>query len=101
MNEIKSHLYDEDFDFFDVIGSVDDLFSSSYQTKSVISDLWGLLLQMFLGTNDYENKTTALFAMSDIINYARKTRLSLDLDPLKQWRKSHDIETSSLEVIEC
>lgn len=106
INEIKDHFHDQEFDLFDLIGSVNDLFSSSYQTeniasKKVIDDLWDLLLEVFLNQNNYDNKTSALFAMSDILIYAKKHQIALELEQLKEWRETHDLDSSSEELIEC
>lgn len=106
MNEVKNHTNDQSFDMFELIGSIGDLFSSAYQTENIVSklvinSLWELLLDIFLKTDNHTNRTTVLFVMSDILLYAKKRDIFLNLKPLKDWQNAHNENSTSSEIIEC
>lgn len=104
--EINVSLLNKEPDMYELIGSVRDLFSSSYNNNLIantetIEELWGTLFNVFCGSSFYENKFDAIFAMSDIYLYAKRKNINLNLDSLKEWRGKNNISTSTEEILEC
>lgn len=104
--EIKISLSNQCTDMYELIGSVHDLFSSVYTTKlvankNVIEELWDVLLSVFLKSNFYGNRYDVIFAMNDIHLYAKKLKISLELDAIRKWRKSSNTSNSTEEILEC
>jgi hypothetical protein len=106
ISEINKILDLKGADMFEVIGSVRDLFSSSYNNEVVadsdrITELWNVLFKVFINDSSYDNKFDAIFAMSDISNYAQKHGVKLNTEALRKWRHVCDRDNISLEILEC
>lgn len=104
--KITMLLSNENVDMFSLIGSVKDLFSSAYITKKIASndtviDLWDSLFTVFSENKEYETQFDAIDAMYDIFVYAGKNDVELNLESLKNWRNIHDVNNTSLEILEC
>ncbi|UUC95995.1 hypothetical protein [Comamonas sp. C11] len=73
---------------FDLIGSVRDLFSSPYNNHPIASEgiivkLWCSLFDVFIDDTDYDNQFDALSTMSDILMYAKRQHIELNLNHIK------------------
>ncbi|AOR58556.1 hypothetical protein [Pectobacterium parmentieri] len=104
--EIKISLLNEEPNMYELIGSIRDLFSSSYNNKliantEVIEELWSTLFNVFCESISYENKFDAIFSMSDIYIYSKRKNINLNLDLLKEWRGKNNLSTSTEEILEC
>ncbi|ACX88192.1 hypothetical protein Pecwa_2429 [Pectobacterium parmentieri WPP163] len=104
--EIKTSLLNKEPNMYELIGSVRDLFSSSYNNNliantEVIEELWSTLFNVFCESISYENKFDAIFSMSGVYIYSKRKNINLNLDLLKEWRGKNNLSTSTEEILEC
>ncbi len=105
---INKALSCKEYDFYEDIGFVKDLFTSPYNNSvvaepNVIKDLWLVLFRVFCHDTSYDNKFDAIFAMSDISLYANQREIDIDRSVLKKWRiecNQNDITSEVLEIID-
>ncbi|WP_312689908.1 hypothetical protein [Kosakonia sp.] len=91
---------------FELIGSVNDMFSSAYITKEVAEPdvvrlVWSSLINVFFFSNEYNNRFDSIVTMSEISRYAKKFNIILPFDELIKWRSKHDDSNSTSEILEC
>ena len=104
--EIDTALESGCVDMFEIIGSVNDIFSSAYITKEVaepdvVKLVWSSLINVFVFSNEYDNRFDAIVTMSEISRYAKKFGISLPFYELIKWRNKHDDSNSTSEILEC
>ncbi len=91
---------------YELIGSIRDVFSSSYISTPIVSpnlvnELWILLTKLFIHSDIYDNKFFAIFAMDDIYLYSRRQNIKLCLKDLEKWREKHNKNNTTEEILEC
>lgn len=87
-----------------LIGNISVLFSSPYKRdviadNDIVTHLWDILFTVFLKAHDNEVKFDAISTMGDI--YQSNIGHELELTHIKEWRKHHDSNNASTELIEC
>lgn len=106
IKEIYSALINKNSNISELIGEVDDLFSSSYKREviadnDVIQGLWVVLFDVFIQSEDNNAKFDAISTMCDMYIYQSNIGIELSLNKIRQWRESLQADESTPELLDC
>lgn len=106
IQELENAFHSQHADMYELIGAVKDLFSSPYISRPIVNPdlvkgLWNVLTKIFIYNDIYDNKFDAIFAMSDIYLYSRHQNINLCMNELKEWRRKHNENDTTQEILEC
>ena len=101
--EIYSALSNNNSNMNELIGEIDDLFSSSYKREivadsDVVENLWGALFDVFIQSEDNDAKFDAISTMCDIYIYQSNIGVEINLNKIRQWRESSQVDESTPEI---
>lgn len=90
----------------ELIGEIDDLFSSSYKReivadRDIIENLWGALFDVFIQSEDNDAKFDAISTMCDMYIYQSNIGVEINLNKIRQWRESSQVDESTPEILDC
>ena len=106
ITEIYSALSNNKSNMSELIGEIDDLFSSSYKREivadsDVIQNLWGALFDVFVQSEGNDAKFDAISTMCDIYIYQSNIGVEINLNKIRQWRESSQVDESTPEILDC
>lgn len=106
IEEIHDALVNNHPNLDELIGEVNDLFSSPYK-RDVIADsqtiqsLWDFLFKIFICSNDNNVKFNIISAICDMYIYQSNMGIDLSLNKIKHWRENLQVGELSPEIIDC
>lgn len=106
MEEIYIALINKQPNLYELIGEINDLFSSPYKRDAIadneiIQSLWFFLFEMFILSDNNDVKFDIISAMCDMYIYQANIGVDLSLDNIRFWRESLKAKESSPEIIDC